>query len=558
MTHSPLPNREYGFDFKVDRTVISKRLGLETFKSPPNPNSVDLGPVFNQLVILGPFSEQLPKVLLVYPAAPLILDPMEFEHLPSFCFPAGFEPTHVKKDLILDQFVFTMRTSRCESGVVYGVCTVASFCGRSDAFFCRGASKAYPVCFCYLTHDPVLAPIFQFTTLLIGWLAGMGIVMVSRNQTERGEEEVEILPGMVRDGNVQTRGRFVIPPVFLGQVSFMRELRVHPDEVRAVEVSRTDHLAIPPRSVANRSICFIALDLLCSRLSAIAIVRAMSILLLEKQVVFVASSVHSLSLCMMCLMNLCRPFKLRGTYLTVLPSGTDLVAILDSPFPYACGILKRAGMPGVPSHVVVIDLDSGSICDPDESPVLPQGEVLAASIEAVINRNRADVEVPATSAPSSPSRISRFSSMLRRSSESSPRPPMLESQQPSPEVLDFLKKRLHSLIVPAHYLSCPRRYIFKPRLVTEIVDMIRRHFAPKLDQLIQQCFITDTTEIEHPVTVFNRELFISSVRGPELPFYEAFLGTTAFDLFSEGMMNDAAEELSHSSLSSPSLSPSQH
>jgi hypothetical protein len=119
--------------------------------------------------------------------------------------------------------------------------------------------------------------------------------------------------------------------------------------------------------------------------------------------------------------------------------------------------------------------------------------------------------------------------------------------------LDFLKKRLHSQVLGRHYIRYPRKYIFKPPLVGEIVELIRRHFAPKLGELIQPCFITDTTDIEHPVTVFNRELFLATVPAADMAFYDAFLGTTAFHEFSEGRMEETTQTLSRSSFSSPCL-----
>jgi hypothetical protein len=120
--------------------------------------------------------------------------------------------------------------------------------------------------------------------------------------------------------------------------------------------------------------------------------------------------------------------------------------------------------------------------------------------------------------------------------------------------LDFLKKRLHAQVLGRHYIRYARKYIFKPPLVGEIVELFRRHFAPKLGELIQPCFITDTTDIEHPVTVFNRELFLATVPAADAAFYDAFLGTTAFHEFSDGRMEEKTQTLSRSSFSSSCLS----
>jgi hypothetical protein len=125
---------------------------------------------------------------------------------------------------------------------------------------------------------------------------------------------------------------------------------------------------------------------------------------------------------------------------------------------------------------------------------------------------------------------------------------------PANDPLEFLKKRLHSHVLGRHYIRYPRKYIFKPPLIAEIVDLFRKHFAPKLEEMLEPCFITDTTDIEHPVTVFNRDLFLASVPAADVSFYEAFLGTTAFQEFSEGRMEETTQTLSRSSFSSPCLS----
>jgi hypothetical protein len=373
------------------------------------------------------------------------------------------------------------------------------------------------------------------------------------------DANIEILPGLVRGGSAQRRDDFVIPRFFLGELGYMRSLIVDDFKEVTIPISKKDAILIPERQVADRSICYIALDMLCSRMSWMTIVQTVSILLLEKQVVFVAKSVHFLSLCVLCLRSLCRPFRFRGTYLSVLPSGPDFVGVLDSPVPFVCGIVKRTDMPEIPSHVVVIDLDGGVIRDPEMSPLLPQGTELVATLDSLIKRQRGDIEIPG---PDTPRHRTRSLSQLgtRRPPPAAPpvqSPPPKVPDQRTPEVIiEFIKKRRHPLILPWHYMRYQRRYIFGPVLVGEIVDLFRRHLAPRLDQLIRPCFITDTTDIDNPVTVFNRELFLASVPPKERPFYEAFVATTSFTEFAEGRMEEN-ETISRSAFSSPCLSALQ-
>jgi hypothetical protein len=361
---------------------------------------------------------------------------------------------------------------------------------------------------------------------------------------------VEVLPGMTVAGQTQRQSTFLVPRVFAAELSFARSLVPDDFEEKVVKLTKKEHMVILGSALHPKSICYLGIDLLFSRLSPRTIVQVVSILLLEKHCVLLAQSPYVLSLCVLCLRELCQPFKSRVMFLAVLPGGADYVGLLDSPVPFVCGIVKHMAMPAIPPHVVVVDLDRESVRDPESSPPMPRAEALAASLEELVARNRADIEIPLPKPARSrePSRTPPGRVFAPSAEESAPEP-----HNPLQEALDFVHKRVHHGVVGVHYLRYPRRFIFREALVRDILTQFRHHLPPTLEQLIRPCFITDTTDIEHPVTVFNREVFMASIDSAEQPFYDAFIGTTAFQEFADSKMDETAMTLSRSSFSSPCL-----
>jgi hypothetical protein len=77
-------------------------------------------------------------------------------------------------------------------------------------------------------------------------------------------------------------------------------------------------------------------------------------------------------------------------------------------------------------------------------------------------------------------------------------------------------------------------------LVEAVMGYFRTRLERELEVLMRPCFITDTTDIEHPVAVFNQELFLMSIDEGQRLFYRGFLGTTSFQEFADSKLEEAA------------------
>jgi hypothetical protein len=524
---------DFGYDSKVHRSIVQKRRALSIFNQ-VRPRVIDgefRGRIFDQLLIVGAPRQKSfaappsPTILLVYPASPLVLEPEEFRQIPSFCFPHGFSVTE-DRHLIIDQFVFEISSARQHLSHVYGVCTIVSLANCRDSFFFNAASKVYPTCFCYLTTSPIFSPIFQYSVFLAKWIAGAEVAPVFHNEYQVDAPKfasVALLPGMVLAGQAMRTEGFLIPKVFILEVSYARSLLAQPLQNTFVKLSRTDSLNIPALETSSKAICFVGLDALFSALSVVNIVRAISLILLEKHVVVVSMCPNTLTLSILCLKELCKPFNLRCTFLPILPETAEFLSVLDSPVPFVLGILRGCQRIAVGDYVVVVDLDSDTITDPDRSPMLPGAPELIDKLKALLDLNKSDIVIPPRPKAGVNPRTERVAARMKR------------------EWAEFVKSRMHPFSVPFIYSHYPRKYIFTESLIEAIIGMFRLQIAPSLEQLLSPCFITDTTDIDNPVTVFNNDLFMASVRPADRPFYKAFLTTSPFHEYSDSLMDETAQ-----------------
>jgi hypothetical protein len=194
--------------------------------------------------------------------------------------------------------------------------------------------------------------------------------------------------------------------------------------------------------------------------------------------------------------------------------------------------VKTRQPPPLPAYLAVVDLDHDDVQDPDNSPLLPGGDRLVEKLQAILELHRGEIELP---------------------------PRSLGKGRPNPEFAQFLKAHRHPLSGPMSYLSHGTEYIFSRDIVEQIVCTFRMQFEPQLEALMRPCFITDTTEPGLPVTVFNKDVFRASVNPEHMEFYSAFMMTTMFQQYLDGLMDANVKEIetvsqSCSGPNSPSLS----
>jgi hypothetical protein len=512
-------------DLVLGHSIDSKRRFMSSLPSLVQFLDEDpcVGNPFEQLVIIGapPLaafeSPPSPTVLLVHPATPLSIPAIEFTRLPYFCFPGGFEQrvkSKPTKHPIRDQFVFEIGVS---SGTrMYGVCTVCSFAFSRPSFLYTNCSRQYPHCICYLTSNLVLAAQFHYESFLIGLISG------SITSSVRHSPDVDFpisggitpIPGLVRAGVVQRHRSFKVPHVLLHELCYFHSIECDAMIDRPILLAKKDSVMIPSLVNAPNCLGYVALDALFSVLSVENIVRLFSIFLLERRIILTSNRLHVLTMSALMIRDLLKPFKYRGTFLPILPLTDEFLPLLDSPVPFVCGILKSHRTVPFPSFACVVDLDRDSIRDPDNSPLVAGGEELINKINTLLEQNASAITVP-------------------------PSTYWLDGEcERNPEHREFISAHLHPFSALVSFRLVERKYIFGQVMVNEIAKLFRLRLAPVLETILPPCFVTDRTDEDNPITVFNKEVFVDCLDEVDRPFYRAFLGTSMFQDFADGLMEE--------------------
>jgi hypothetical protein len=454
----------------------------------------------------------------VHPANPLIIPGREFSRLPSFCFPRGFDKfaDTRTKETMRDYFIFEV--GRDPERRVFGMSVIFSFAHAKNSFLFNERTKSYPFCFCFLTT--VLAPSAQFRYLdfLGKWLGGQILTFVNRRfQPLPSAGLCDHIPGMVKAGPAFRIEGIKIPRVLNHEISFLRTLETDPTKDRPLLLSKGKAIWIPSQITLPNCLLYFTLDVLFSVLPVPTIVQLVSIFLLEKRMVFLSNSVRVLSLCLMCLRELLRPFKYVGIFLPVLPLTDDFIPILDSPTPFVCGIGRSRNLPPIPDEIVLVDLDRAEIRDPDASPCLAGSHELISKIDAILALHLAEISLP-------------------------PRLIQVKGSPPAtnPDFIEFIKKERHGFSRPFSYGNAEVKYLFGQTIVEQIANLFRCQIEPALEALTRPCFITDTTHPDQAVTVFNRDVFLQSIAPDQKEFYAGFMHTTMFQQYLDGLMDENA------------------
>lgn len=531
------------YDHSIHRSITQKRLSMSFLAAPVLKEDPGKKYIYDHFLILGcPVANDLenyenctresptPQLLFVYPSAPLIFSPQEFKTLVRFCFPTGLAPgCKTNHSIFRNQFVFRL-TEDSDGAVVYGICTHINVTPFHKLFFADEFSKQYEFCFCFLTKIPMFSVLFQYSIFLGLWtyqnlkyVAHPDAFIHFTPPTE--SDTTTILPGLQFAAGSQRAKSFRIPRPFLQELAWFHSLRSLKGVEQRINISLKLHLTIPRILNNERYILYPCLDSLFSFLSVRNIVELYTNLLLEVQTVFVSSNLHALTLSILAIVTLLEPFAPNGTVMPVLPRDPQFSTFLESPVPYIVGKLIKPDEEFIaPAHICVVDLDNDQVIVQDPIPDLPCQEELKKSLRTIISQYEAKITVP--------QKIVKLG-VLKKGTK--------------------LNEKYINFIRTIGDFNCPRaiinmeyqKYVFTPEVCDKIIAAFAESVAPTVESLIKPCFVTETTDIDHPVTVFNKELFIDSVPPKAHTFYAAFTTTTIFQEFVDAQTDRAAQEIAN-------------
>lgn len=97
-------------------------------------------------------------------------------------------------------------------------------------------------------------------------------------------------------------------------------------------------------------------------------------------------------------------------------------------------------------------------------------------------------------------------------------------------------------------------YLIPSDVCNEILNVFKSHLPSILDDPIKECFVTDTTDIMNPITVFNRDLFFYQMPHEDEQFYQKLMQTQIWEVYCDHLATEVANQKRSVILDKPILS----
>lgn len=486
-------------------------------------------------------STRKPKILMVMPSAPLVLDPNDYDKVVDFCFPTGFGHFGdiTNQPYILSQFVFRIiKTVDGTNIPVYGICTQFDISRTKNlSFFYDSESKNYPFCFCFLSTNPVISLTLQYSCFLALWcnLRNRNIIRADAQQAfdKPTAEETTLLPGLVWGGGSQRIPSMRIPRLFLQELHYFLSLHTLKSTPQNIMISTTIAATVPMTDSPANYILYPSLSYLFSSLSLRNIMKVYSSMLLDDHLLFLSAYPLRLTLSVLSAVELLAPFKPSVIVMPIIPNKEDFLPLLESPTPYVIGFVNRNGITLPESDITVVNLDNNTVYCKKNLPLFPQYKELEETIKGILDQNKEAITVPPRS--------------IKKK--------ILGKKEDNPAFKEFFHQ--------ANDMVCPRittqynlpKYIFTEQVVLQIVQAFKDCFPKHFYKSISSCFVSDTTDINNPVTIFHRDLFFDAIPQEHKPFYEFFLNCQIFTQFCDLKTDEIETNLQYESESASPLNP---
>lgn len=454
-----------------------------------------------------------PSILTMFPSTQISYSNSELEQIKDFCFPNGFTPLDpsIENPLILNHFIFTIKH---DDEVNYGVCMYINASNGQLPFFASPSSKKYPFCLCLLTYSPAFVSHFRFLSL-IAKLLTCQIALPPRinnfKQTiplrgfchpsltmDKSTPQLAVFPGLRAPRGLSDELTF-----YRIQDPYSNVNQSNPSP----QIREKDSKTVINRLIGRGTFhalfsSFGGIDFLKERVIP-KIIECYTNILLEQRILFFSTSFQRASLSIFALNTLIYPFQPSSNIISILPENDNYAPFKDSPVPYLIGTVGKSQ-----NGDVYVNLDSGEISiNPSVSSFqLPEQKELEKKLQLILDQ-RSDIEIP----------------------QKTIRTGLFMKVSENPKFVDFQQKISQDpQIFPVFDLNEPMSVILRPDMVDQILTAFHHHLSNIVDPILPSCFATDSTDINHPITVLNQDLFLSHVNPEDAPFFQAFLNTHGF------------------------------
>lgn len=597
-----IPNHKHS-DANIHHSIKLKRLSFSSRHSIPRQLKNDK--MFNHFYLFGgsphyPFSKA-PNLLSIFPSTSNSKNQSDdfLEQLKLFVYPSGFEEIPSNSNIFLDQFVFYLVNETSET--TYGICVQFRVPINSSAYFATNLNKKYPFSLCLLSNTPFLSSHFQFASFLVSVLCGQehisslpppirripipiqgfchkslvldknfpSIAVVKGFSAPRSLLDLltyyyqlpislELTTNNHRNSspnfklklNQSNSGLIQSENNLLPNVDSLTDSTQTPDDTNSMsdqqinsskeldstssnlpppslpkppQTNRTHtaflsdnvSLSIPYALTKNQCVIYPTFSALFSCLTPIQIIQIYTALLLERSILFVSESHQLISFSVIASTHLLLPFITQANVMPVLPNNGKYQSILESPVPFVAGSSNKNG-----DADLIVDLDNGTITLPDDMPQLPRYQELLSKLDDILKHSLKQILVP-------PKEIKSFFS---------------KTSSANPKYEEFIQK-VNSNIFPSNFSNfIPMKYILTSDLIEEILSLFSEFFPLLLKDAVMCCFVTDSTDPDNPIRVFNKGLFNEFAAETDKDFFDDFTSTQIFTAFCDKIEDNYESE----------------
>lgn len=249
----------------------------------------------------------------------------------------------------------------------------------------------------------------------------------------------------------------------------------------------------PYQNVINHdTLLWCSLDTLFSLFSVEIIIKLVSLLLLDSQVLVIGSCLEEVTMTVFALQHIIKPFEFSGQVIPILPNIPDFLTLLESPTPFIIGVPPS---PRLSSFVfldtaIFIHLDKREVSMTVEANYPDQKNVIK-NLTKLLSKEKAKVGNP-------------FS------------------------FPDIYKSTLN------------HKYNFSPETCALILKMIQKPMKRLYSDDVFSFFVTniDYSRENGDVTIFNAELFLASVKDDERPYFKLLMESQTFQMYIENRIWD--------------------
>jgi hypothetical protein len=443
--------------------------------------------MFDQFLIVGPTSQRTSEILAAFP--PVELYDFPVSRAVDYCLPTDCHRRSLRRqydELFQDQFIFRLAPT------VYGFCVHVRQTSRIRFHFLNAhPSQRVVLSFCILTSNPAASVHFPLLIHLARLAVGL-----------------DASAGRRWDTPIELRGTPIPKLCFREKVGQHRRIRLEPeftaDLVWFYFDGRSDsvsfgpgcEIATPPRSAQpNSLLLWASLQTLFSLLSLKEILTVVGALMLDGQVLVIGNCLEEITMTVLALQCLLRPFEFSGIVVPLLPNTESHLTVLNTPIPFLIGCVRASAISEYQfiDTCLFVELGEKRTAAPGSAlPPFPDLASVAGELRGFLAGNSAGLH------PYGP-------------------PPGFSRQL-------------------GHRVS------FGEEVPERIVEIVQSPFALITSDRLACFFVTDLSAADIGVTVFNKELFIATVALENLRFFQMLLDSMTFRTYVEKRITGFARE----------------